>query len=315
MMNFTVAIRTFNSEKLLPNLFAKLKQQIDTEDIEWEIIIIDNNSKDNTAKVVQEYQAASLLNSVSIKYYFEPEQGQAFARHRAMKEAEGELVGFLDDDNLPHTNWVAQAYNFGQSHPHAGAYGGQVKGKFEVIPPLGFEKISRFFALVEGTKAYCYNHRYKSIRKRMYPPGAGIVIRKKAWLESVTKRPSFPQACEDIEFLFYLWQKGWEIWFNPEMEIDHFITKNRLEKQYLIRFFQENGLYRYQLRMLNYQSWQQPMITFLYLINDFRKMAYFYIKNRKNLLTDVVTIAEMQLLFHIFISPFYHWKNQNKYTI
>jgi glycosyltransferase involved in cell wall biosynthesis len=95
MIDFTVAICTYNSEQLLPNMFEKLKEQVDTENITWEIIVIDNNSRDNTAKIVQEYENTNWAKVSSIKYYFEPEQGRAFARHRAIKEAQAELIGFL----------------------------------------------------------------------------------------------------------------------------------------------------------------------------------------------------------------------------
>ncbi len=57
---------------------------VSTEHFSWEVIVIDNNSTDNTAKVVQEYQA-NWSNDYPLRYYFEPVQGVAFARRRAIK--------------------------------------------------------------------------------------------------------------------------------------------------------------------------------------------------------------------------------------
>ena len=126
-IDFTVAIPTYNGASRLPKLLEKLRSQINLEHLCWEIIVVDNNSTDDTAKVVQDYQS-SWLESVPLKYFLEPEQGAAFARLRAVREASGELIGFLDDDNLPAPDWLSQAYLFAKEHPRGGAYSGQIHG-------------------------------------------------------------------------------------------------------------------------------------------------------------------------------------------
>jgi len=55
-LDFTVAIPTYNGESRLPELLERLKNQLHTENLSWEIIVVDNNSTDNTAKIVQAYQ-------------------------------------------------------------------------------------------------------------------------------------------------------------------------------------------------------------------------------------------------------------------
>ena len=52
MLNFSVAIRTYNGEKYLPLLLEKLRSQVNTENISWEIVIVDNNSTDNTLSLI-----------------------------------------------------------------------------------------------------------------------------------------------------------------------------------------------------------------------------------------------------------------------
>ncbi|NET01816.1 MAG: glycosyltransferase family 2 protein [Sphaerospermopsis sp. SIO1G1] len=308
MIDFTVAICTYNGEKRILDVIEKLRSQVGTEEISREILVIDNNSTDKTAEVVKE-QISNWSEQYALKYCFEAEQGLAFARRCAIYEAKGDLIGFLDDDNLPYPNWVIEAYKFGKTHEKAGAYGGQIHGKFEVEPPPGFERIARFFAIIEGNTTYCYNEKYKNTKKKMFPPGAGIVIRKQAWLESLTEKPLLPQTNEDLEMLNHIWQTGWQIWFNGQMELDHLIPKSRFEKEYLIKFFRQNGICRYYYRMLNYQPWQRPIMSLVYMVNDFIKLIAFYMKNKNQLKTDVVVMGEMELIFNMFLSPFYHWKN------
>lgn len=115
MVNFTVAIPTYDGEKRLVEVLERLRSQIDIEHLAWEIIVVNNNTH-NTAKVVQEYQA-NWSNAYPLRYCFEAEQGLAFARQRAIEEAQGELIGFLDDDILHNNDWVASAYLFSKEYP------------------------------------------------------------------------------------------------------------------------------------------------------------------------------------------------------
>ncbi len=54
-VDFTVAIPTYNGENRPPKVIDKLREQINTEHFFVEVLIIDNNSKDNTAKIVQNF--------------------------------------------------------------------------------------------------------------------------------------------------------------------------------------------------------------------------------------------------------------------
>ncbi len=116
-----------------------------------------------------------------LKYCFEAQQGAAYARKRAVAEAKGRLIGFLDDDNYPVSNWVYAAYAFGEKYPKAGAYGSQIHPDWEVEPPENFQRIAPFLAITErGNLPLLYE-----AAKKLLPPSAGLVVRKQAWLESV----------------------------------------------------------------------------------------------------------------------------------
>jgi glycosyltransferase involved in cell wall biosynthesis len=310
-LDFTVAIPTYNGESRLPELLERLQNQLHTENLSWEIIVVDNNSTDNTAKVVQAYQE-NWQCSYPLKYCFEAKQGAAYARKKAITEAKGRLIGFLDDDNYPISNWVFAAYNFGEKYPKAGAYGSQIHPDWEVEPPENFQRIAPFLAITErGNLPLLYE-----ASKKLLPPSAGLVVRKQAWLESI------PDKCiltgrvqgnmltsEDLEMLSYIQRSGWEIWYNPEMEISHRIPSSRLQKDYLIPFFRGIGLSRYVTRMVNIKQVYRPVALLSYMINDLRKIALHLLKYRTKLKQDLVAACEMELFFSSFISPFYLWKN------
>jgi glycosyltransferase involved in cell wall biosynthesis len=318
-VDLTVAIPTYNGAKRLPEVLEQLKVSgkdsssatTSTETFSWEVIVIDNNSTDETAKVVQTYQA-NWSSQHPLRYCFEPRQGAAFARRRAFEEANGTLVGFLDDDNIPASDWMASAYAFALAHPEAGAYGSQIHGVFEVTPPENFQRLAPFLAITQkGSKPLRYEP-----QKKVLPPSAGLVVRRQAWLESVPSKlvltgrtPTSMVTSEDLEMLSHIQAKGWEIWYNPAMQIDHKIPHWRLEREYLIPFFRGIGLSRHVTRMLSVKPWQRPVATVAYMTNDLRKIAFHLLKHGVSIRSDLIAACEMELFVSSLVSPFYLWKH------
>lgn len=313
-IKFTIVICTYNGAERLPHLLNRLQAQVGTEAIPWEILVVDNKSTDGTQKVVQQYQKTG-FEPGKLRYSFEAEQGLAISRQHAVVEAKGELIGFLDDDNIPAQTWVANAYSFAQAHPQAGAFGGQIQGEFEIPPPANFQRIASLLALTDrGDKELLYEP-----RKKLLPPGAGLVVRKRAWLKNVPKRcflqgrvcyPYLPG--EDVEALLYIQRAGWEIWYNPQMQITHQIPHWRLQKEYLVKLCRGIGLSRYHTRMLSIKSWQAPLLFWLYLFNDFRKVVWHFYKYRGAIKSDLIAACEMELFIGSILSPFYIWKGYIK---
>lgn len=311
-VDLTIAIPTYNGAKRLPEVLEQLKlsEHASVHNFTWEVIVIDNNSTDDTAAVIQTYQN-NWSEQSPLRYYFEPQQGAAFARRRAFAEANGKLVGFLDDDNIPAANWLEAAYHFAETHPKAGAYGSQIQGVFEVAPPDNFQRIAPFLAITQkGLNPLLYQP-----QKKVLPPSAGLVVRKQAWLESVpaqlilTGRTTTSMVTsEDLEMLAHIQANDWEIWYNPAMQIEHKIPSWRLKREYLIPFFQGIGLSRHVTRMLSVKPWQRPAATLAYLTNDLRKITVHLLKYGINVQSDLIAACEMQLYVSSLISPFYLWK-------
>lgn len=314
LLDITVAIPTYNGATRLPKVLEKLQNQTGTEGINWEILIVDNNSSDDTAKVVEHYQS-NWPQQVPLKYILEPEQGAAFARLRAVREARGELIGFLDDDNLPDTNWVAAACAFGKSHPEAGAYSGQIHGEFEVQPPENLKKIQAFLSIREQGS---YSHLFEPDKLRL-PTAAGLVVRKKAWRESVPTRPLLKGRVdasmlggEDCEALLYIHKAGWKIWYNPHMHTYHQIPKDRLERDYLLSLAYACGLPTCQLRMINAKPWQKPLIWLRTLLGNLWRVVKHRLKYGSKLNSELIPAVEMEFYWGSMMSCFYNLKKSMK---
>lgn len=306
-LDFTVAIPTYNGENRLPKVIERLQSQKSIEAINWEIIVVDNNSKDGTAKLIQTYQQQWEYR-FPLRYFLESQQGATFARNRAIQEAKSEIIGFLDDDNLIAYDWIIEAYKFILSNSQVGACASQIHGSFEVEPPQNIKPILHYLAITErGEKPHLYHP-----RRQGFPPTAGLVVRRQAWIDNVPLKPflvgrigTSMLGSEDAEVLFYIQNAGWEVWYNPGMEVEHIIPPSRLEKDYLISLMQGVGLARHHLRMLQLPKWQRPFMFFAYLGNDIFKATLFFIRHRISINSDVWTACEMERLIATILSPFY----------
>ncbi|MEL6902117.1 MAG: hormogonium polysaccharide biosynthesis glycosyltransferase HpsE [Cyanobacteria bacterium J06606_4] len=337
MPDFSVVICTYNGELRLPQLLAKLRMQrapcqaisevtslpnfqtaasqaaTASEDSQWEVVVVDNNSRDRTAEIVRQWQADGQSatpqlwrSDIPLRYCFEPLQGLAFARRLAVRETQSPLIGFLDDDTLPDDDWVSAAIAFGQQHPEVGAYGSSISGLYEVPPPPRFHRIACCLAIIDrGDRPFCYDR-----ERGVLPAGAGMVVRRQAWLAQVPVVPalagvsgrSLKAKGEDVETLSYI-RKTWPIWHNPQMKLAHIIPKARLEPSYLLNLFWRIGLSRYPLRKIGYSAWQWPLIAGLHFLNDFKKLLLKLLKLRQ---WGTVETCELSLLLGSLVSPFYH---------
>lgn len=306
MIDFTVAIPTYNRAKYLSQILDKLQAQTGIEHLNWEIIIIDNNSTDNTADVIKEYQA-SWNYKFPLKYYFEEKQGLVFARLRAIREAQGELIGFLDDDNLPTPDWIAQGYLFSKEYPQAAVWSGQIHGDYEVTPPENFDRIKAFMAIREhGNKPFLFQPDILRL-----PPGAAFVVRKQVWCDCVPSQLALTGRVkgllvsgEDYEAFLYIYKAGWEIWYNPAMHTYHQIPHHRLEKDYLIKLAWGCGLCHCTLRLINVKEWQKPIVALKIFLSNLRRVLRHLFQYKTQLKSDVIARFEIEFYFSSMIGTF-----------
>ncbi len=128
----SVVIGTYNRAHLLKGTLEALASQVVPTCLKWEIVAVDNNSRDATAQVVA---AFSKTTATPVRYVFEPEPGVSRARNRGIKEARGSIIAFTDDDVLPAPDWIAQllaAFDRWNAH----GVGGRILPRWEASPPL-----------------------------------------------------------------------------------------------------------------------------------------------------------------------------------
>ncbi|MEM9162111.1 MAG: hormogonium polysaccharide biosynthesis glycosyltransferase HpsE [Cyanobacteria bacterium P01_F01_bin.4] len=285
-VDITVVIPTYNGASRVSQVLDKLRSQRNSLGFTWEVIVCDNNSTDETEQVVRDCQTRVgwWPSQVPLHYRFAAEQGAAHARQYAVESAHGQLIAFLDDDNLPSPDWLESAYRFAKQYPQAGAFGSQIHGDIEGPLPDGFDQIKCFLAIIERGDA---PHLYQP-KTKILPPAAGLVVRRAAWLDQVPKRLFLNNkgkdaglASEDLEALLHIQTGGWEVWYNPEMVVHHQIPNSRVQRDYLVALFRCVGLSRSYIRMLGIPDWQRPLRIPPYVVNDFRRLVMHYVTKPK----------------------------------
>ncbi len=104
----SVIVCTYNhSRPLTRTLDSLVSQERAGEGIDYEVIVVDNNSTDNTKDTVMSYMPK--FNG-KLRYCFEPSQGQAFARNAGIRAAKADIVVFTDDDCIPSRDWLRNIY-------------------------------------------------------------------------------------------------------------------------------------------------------------------------------------------------------------
>jgi glycosyltransferase involved in cell wall biosynthesis len=308
-MDITVAICTYNGAEDVPEVLDHLHDQEGVDPIQWEVLVIDNNSTDSTASVVRQYQE-NWEREAPLRYAFEGRQGKSHAMERAVEEARGRWIAFLDDDNLPAPDWVAAAHRFAQAHPQAGAFGGQIHGQFETDPPSSFGVVEGLFAIKERPEKVCYS---ADGSMTFAAPGAGLVVRREAWEKSVPEKGLSQKGtvegeggefAEDMELQWYLYKNGWEVWHNPNMHMDHKIPAERFEKEYLKGFFKAHGFGRHRMRMIRLKSWQRPLATVAYWGADLWKLMRMAWTYRGQLFTDRFVRGRVRMTLYMLAAPF-----------
>lgn len=245
---FSVIICSFNgSKKLKRVLDCALKQKGFYEKVE-ELIVIDNNSSDETGDIVKKYAE----NNDKIKYIFESKPGLSNARACGVKNCNSEWIIFLDDDNYIEQGWIMGANNYINANPNVGAFNGNV------IPLFGSALSNDEQIRLEV--AYLGLACTSTSEKLLYhdpnewlPFGAGLVIRteplknllESGWLESEGRKQNAIISGEDTEMVLHIVSAGYDTGFCNDIILHHDVGIKRLDVEYLRKLYYSFGVAHY----------------------------------------------------------------------
>lgn len=242
IMDLTILICTHNSAKRLPETLIHLKKQKNTENILWEVLIVDYISSDDTPGVAKKTWTDCL---VPLEVIHETKPGKTPALETGLMAARGNAICIVDDDNWVCDEYVSLAHLTMEGHPDVGVIGAFGEAQCEIEPPPWFEENKGIFAVgSQGSK-----QGYLDGKKKLCFWGAGSVIRRDAWVkakmrgfvprlnptrgaESIQIKQGFT-AGEDGELCFAIQMVGYRLWYEPRLRYKHYIPKARLSEKFI----------------------------------------------------------------------------------
>ena len=120
-MKFSLGLCTYNRSAMLQRALVSLAA-CEPPGCDWELLLIDNNSSDDTRSVARCFEGR-----LPLRYVFEASQGLSAARNRAVREFAGEVLLFTDDDLEFDRDWLLAYRRAFDAHEQAGWFGGRVR--------------------------------------------------------------------------------------------------------------------------------------------------------------------------------------------
>ncbi len=234
-ITITVAICTHNpAMDIFTRCLEALRGQIGIPP-QTELLVVDNASQPS---LTLPPEFVTLPGFSSVRVVREERLGLSHARYRALQEAVGEVVIFVDDDNFLRPDYLAVTARFMAEHPQAGAIGGRCLGVYQSTPPAWLDAVAAYLAIYEhGDKPFCLHE-----PGWWAPAGAGMVVRRDPALKAFAK-PMFLvdrqgkslSSGGDTEICYRISRQGHELWYVPELALEHYMPVARLDPAYLLK--------------------------------------------------------------------------------
>jgi GT2 family glycosyltransferase len=212
---------------LTPTLLSLVGSNL--QQFKSEVWIIDNGSTLSNQTV---HQKLAREHSY-FRYYYTPISGLSHARNIGLKLAQGQYICFFDDDAIIHPNWFEEASKFFCHHPQAGAIGGKIhlQGKKNFLASLSpIQKLM--------LSAFDLGDEIQELRYNNYPRGTHIAFRSSAinqdlgFNTKLGRKGSQLLSYEEIELCYRLEQRGYQIYYVPQLEVTHLIRSERLDPKW-----------------------------------------------------------------------------------
>ncbi len=233
VVNYSVIVPAYNAEKTIADCLRALGCQ-SLVPADYEVIVVDDGSKDGTAEVVKTFP---------VRYLHQANRGPATARNHGAREARGGIILFTDSDCVPVADWLAEmAKPFGDPDVVA------VKGAYRTNQ----RSLTARFAQVEFDERFELLKRAASIDM---VDTYSAAYRKDVFRQAGGFDESFPVANnEDTELSYKLSRMGRKMVFNPEAVVYHLNHPDSLRRYARLKFW------RGYWRMVVYRRYPDKMM-------------------------------------------------------
>ncbi len=239
-MLVTVAICTRNRSRALERTLRSLAAISIPPSLEWEVLVVDNGSGDDTRSFI-----ARLSDMLPLRIIFETRIGLSHARNRAIAEAHGDYILWIDDDVLVDSEWLRAYHDAFRAWPDAAFFGGPIVPAFEGTPPRWLQ-----LALPHVDNAYAardLGNVAVPLTRDTLPFGANFAVRadeqrRYRFDPALGRRDATLSAGEEWAVLEAMLAGGASGRWVPGARVQHVISAERQTVRYLRRYYVGNGM-------------------------------------------------------------------------
>lgn len=277
-MNVSIIIVNYNTKELLQHAITTIYQY--TKDITFEIIVVDNASKDNPSILIKEKfpQVKFIRSSENI--------GFGRANNLGAEIATGEVLFLLNSDTILIENSIKKMYEYMKSHPDTACVGGILlnSDQEEIHSYSNFPTPKMHLTLaLSRLKMHLFRVHYKIFKSKEiqqdqkpfevpYITGADLMIRKSVWEQTGGFDPNIFMYCEESELQYRISLLGYKRIILPDTHIIHLVGKSCTVKHRARMMHMESTLYylkKYSVNQFSYFSFR--IIFYILCTLDFDK--------------------------------------------
>jgi glycosyltransferase involved in cell wall biosynthesis len=252
----TVLIGTYNRARTLGETLDSLARMIVPPGLSWDVVVVDNNSTDDTATIVRRRQA---VFPVPLHYLHESRQGRSPALNAGLAAGRSTFVVFTDDDVVVEPGWLQAAIAPMMSDPAIDYTGGPVCPIWEAPCPRWLDRhrgdLWGTIAILDyGPSAFVFEERQR------VPLGANMAVRRTlidavGGFDPTLGRTATSLLGQEVaEFFCRTRAHGTRGVYAPDMKLHHHVPARRLTRKYFRHWWLGKGISRSRLHRIHPRS-------------------------------------------------------------
>lgn len=236
-MLISVVVCTYNpiDEVLVRALDAILSQ--DLEPSAWELVVVDNNSHPTVS-------ARPSIAALGVRVVAEPEQGLSKARECGVRNTQGSILVFVDDDNVLAPDYLRKVSDI-FADPRIGVISGAITPEYEAQPPAWLVHFENMLA-VRRPPSDSFFLTETPMYSQYFPIGAGMAVRREVidgYYRSIAEGSTYVSgrvgtqlsSAEDIDLDFFAISRGYRVGTAACLQLRHIIPVDRTTVDYISR--------------------------------------------------------------------------------
>lgn len=293
MIRLSIVIATYNRATLLLDaLKSVIRQSAPAQ--EWECVVVNNNSSDNTSECFAEF--AGEHPEYNLRIVDEPNQGLSYARNRGIRESVGEYIAIIDDDEYIAEDFVAAYIRLFDDVPEAVAAGGPIVARY----PTGRPRWMSCYTERPIANTMYFGEEVCEFPRGRVPGGGNMALRRSAIRRYGVFDTSLGYSGESLiggeecDLFERLQIADAKYYYVPTAVMYHIIPREKLTKEYFARLSYNVGvsqlrrarLYRrvWRVRFVELSKWVATLLIALwYTITLQWRKGYYLILMRLNI--------------------------------